>query len=261
MLAEFLQVQQQKHQNALINIGRIPHSHKHRFWENLAINAFHDNWQVLTRLISGVIMSWALLPWALAYLYFMWWRPAHHLEQVDHHLPHACSHPILKMSITDQHHHCPCSCFYRLGYPQHSSSSSKPFLIFSIGSNYYTLNQSVCHHFSLLWVLLSLNPSQESHHTTATKDEDKDKDKDKKEMFWERQSPPAHSGWGPLLVELERSNKTVLWDRLVLLPFFPFQIHLNIEQIIPKELEREFGVLYKRTIWMFHDMELQKVYL
>ena len=44
-------------------------------------------------------MSWALLPWALAYLYFMWWRPAHHLEQVDHHLPHACSHPILKMSI------------------------------------------------------------------------------------------------------------------------------------------------------------------
>ena len=80
-------------------------------------------------------------------------------------------------------------------------------------------------------------------------------------MFWERQSPPAHSGWGPLLVELERSNKTVLWDRLVLLPFFPFQIHLNIEQIIPKELEREFGVLYKRTIWMFHDMELQKVYL
>jgi len=26
-------------------------------------------------------MSWALLPWALAYLYFMWWRPAHHLEQ------------------------------------------------------------------------------------------------------------------------------------------------------------------------------------
>lgn len=29
----------------------------------------------------GVIMSWALLPWALAYLYFMWWRPAHHLEQ------------------------------------------------------------------------------------------------------------------------------------------------------------------------------------
>ena len=31
---------------------------------------------------SGVIMSWALLPWALAYLYFMWWRPAHHLEQV-----------------------------------------------------------------------------------------------------------------------------------------------------------------------------------
>ena len=74
-------------------------------------------------------------------------------------------------------------------------------------------------------------------------------------MFWERQSPPAHSGWGPLLVELERSNKTVLWDRLVLLPFFPFQIHLNISQIIPKELEREFSVLYKRTIWMFHDME------
>ena len=167
------------------------------------------------------------------------------------------SHP----QDVDQHHHCPCSCFYQLGYPQHSSSSSKPFLIFSIGSNYYTLIQSVCHHFSLLWVLLSLNPSQESHHTTATKDEDKDKDKDKKEMFWERQSPPAHSGWGPLLVELERSNKTVLWDRLVLLPFFPFQIHLNIEQIIPKELEREFGVLYKRTIWMFHDMELQKVYL
>ena len=32
--------------------------------------------------LLGVIMSWALLPWALAYLYFMWWRPAHHLEQV-----------------------------------------------------------------------------------------------------------------------------------------------------------------------------------
>ena len=76
------------------------------------------------------------------------------------------SHP----QDVDQHHHCPCSCFYQLGYPQHSSSSSKPFLIFSIGSNYYTLNQSVCHHFSLLWVLLSLNPSQGSHHTTATKD-------------------------------------------------------------------------------------------
>jgi hypothetical protein len=36
----------------------------------------------LQRLPPGVIMSWALLPWALAYLYFMWWRPAHHLEQV-----------------------------------------------------------------------------------------------------------------------------------------------------------------------------------
>ena len=93
-------------------------------------------------------MSWALLPWALAYLYFMWWRPAHHLEQVDHHLPHACSYPILQMSINIIN--ILALYFDQLGYPQHSSSSSKPFLIFSIGSNYYTLNQSVCHHFSLL---------------------------------------------------------------------------------------------------------------
>ena len=61
----------------------------------------------------------------------------------------------------DQHHQHPCSCFDQLGYPQHSSFSSKPFLIFSIGSNYHT--QSVCHHSSLLWVFLSLNPSQGCH--------------------------------------------------------------------------------------------------
>ena len=39
---------------------------------------------------------------------------------------------------------------------------------------------------------------------------------------WKRQCPPGRNGWGPLAL-VERRNKTVLWDRLVLLPSFHFK--------------------------------------